>query len=171
MIKPFIIVAHTADGFIAPGSQSGQSVPSTTWTSGADKKIFVELTKKAGVMIMGLKTYETIGKPLKDRVNIVYAPEGTPAIAGIELTSKPPLELLADLERRGFSEVAICGGSTIYTMFLKSGAVDTIYITIEPKLFGKGMTIFNEEVNIDLNLISVKNLSDNVLMLEYKIKK
>ncbi len=171
MIKPFIIVAHTLDGFIAPSSIDGQAVPSTVWTSGADKKKFVQLTKNAGVMIMGLNTYRTIGKALPGRVNIVYAPKDTPIIEGVEMTDKSPKDLIVELDGRGFKEVAICGGSTIYTMFMEAGLIDTIYMTIEPRLFGTGMTVFNKPLDVKLNLISVEKLSEDVLFLEYKVIK
>jgi dihydrofolate reductase len=166
----FIIVAHTADGFIAPTSIEGQSQPSTVWTSGADKKKFVELTKKAGVIVMGLTTYKTIGRPLPNRLNVVYAPKGTPEIPGVMLTDLPPQELLNELSKLGHKEVAICGGSTIYTMFIQSGLVNKIYITVEPKLFGQGLTIFNKPIDINLKLVSVEKLSDDVLFLEYDLQ-
>lgn len=169
MIKAFIIVAHTADGFIAPTDMAGQAMPSTVWTSGADKKKFVELTKKAGVIIMGLTTFNTIGKALPGRLNVVYAPKGTPPIEGVMMTDLSPKELLADLESKGHKEVAICGGSTIYTMFMQSGLVNKIYITVEPKIFGQGLTIFNKPISADLKLVSVEKLSDDVLFLEYDI--
>ena len=178
MIKTFIIVAHTADGFIAPASKEGQAVPSTVWTSGADRKKFVELTKRAGVMIMGLTTFKTIGKPLPNRLNIVYAPKeiadkekaNFADSTNLEFTNKSPKDLLVDLEARGFKEVAICGGSTIYTMFMQAGLVDTIYMTVEPKLFGSGMSVFNKPLDINLNLISTERLTDDVLFLEYRVK-
>lgn len=169
MIKVFIIVAHTADGFIAPASIDNQSKPSTVWTSGADKKKFVELTKKAGVIVMGLTTYNTIGRPLPNRLNVVYAPKGTPTIEGVMMTDLQPKDLIEDLESKGYKEVAICGGSTIYTMFMQSGIVNKIYITVEPKLFGQGLTIFNKPLERDLKLVSVEKLSDDVLFLEYNV--
>lgn len=179
MIKTFIIVAHTADGFIAPSSANGQAVPSTVWTSGADKKKFVQLTKSAGVMIMGLNTFKTMGKPLPNRLNMVYAPKelaekeklNYPDATNLEFTEKSPKDLLIDLESRGFKEVAICGGSTIYTMFMEAGLIDSIFITIEPHLFGTGMTIFNKPLDIKLNLVSCEKLSDDVLFLEYRVNR
>ena len=168
-MNTFIIVAHTADGIIA--KQSNQADASTTWTSNEDRKHFIALTKDAGVVVMGLTTYKTIGRPLPKRLNVVYAPKGTPEIPGVELTDKTPAELLRDLETRGHSNVAICGGSTIYTLFIESGLVDKIYITVEPKLFGSGMTIFNKPLDINLSLVSVQNLSKDVLALEYQIVK
>ena len=165
MIKAFIITATTADGFIAQET----SQVSTAWTSGADKKHFIELTKKAGVIVMGLTTFNTIGKPLPNRLNIVYAPTGTPEIQGVEITQKKPTELLTDLEKRGYKEIAICGGSSIYTMFMESGLVEKIYITVEPRLFGSGVKLFNKPMDKKLALESVKQPSNDVVILEYKV--
>lgn len=167
MIKCFIIVATTVDGFIAEET----SQVSTKWTSGADKSHFQEVSKRAGVIVMGLTTYKTIGKPLPERLNIVYAQKGTPLIEGVEMTDKSPEELLQDLEARGFKEVAICGGSSIYTMFMKSGLVEEIYITLEPRLFGSGIKLFNDKVSAKLSMIESKQLSPDVLLLHYKVLK
>ena len=97
MIHTFIIAAQTVDGFIA----KDPSEISTAWTSGADKKFFVERTKKAGVVVMGSKTFETIGKPLKDRLTIVYSRRGK-AYEDVETTAKHPKDILGELEQRGF---------------------------------------------------------------------
>jgi dihydrofolate reductase len=164
MIKVFIIAAVSADGFIAKDNQHSPMY----WTSKVDKKRFVELTKRAGAIVMGSSTYKTIGKPLQERVNIVYSKQQT--FDGVEITQDDPKELLAKLEARGFKEVAICGGSHIYTMFMKSGLVDTIYLTIEPIFFGKGMTIFNQELHYSLKLVSsAASESTGSLLLEYKV--
>jgi dihydrofolate reductase len=163
MIKTFIVAAITADGFIARDN----SVPSTAWTSKVDKKRFSELSKRAGVVIMGSVTYETIGKPLPGRLNIVYVLGGK-KYDGVETTEKPPAELIASLEKRGFKEVAICGGSTIYTMFMKSGLVNTLYLTMEPVIFGSGVRLFKEPIDAKLELISSEKV-DNSTLLEYKV--
>src|ERR1035437_3880007 len=120
MIKAFIIACLTTDGYIGK-----HSTHAAMWTSKEDKKRFIELTKRAGVIVMGQNTWTTLGeKPLKGRLNIVYSPTSLPVIAGMETTTKSPGELLKDLESRGFKEVAICGGSQIYTMFMKAGVID-----------------------------------------------
>ncbi len=169
MIKTYIIVAQTADGKIARNKDH-----EANWTSRTDKKHFIEMTKKSGVMIMGLNTFKTFPSPLKDRLHIVYSDkddaykDNIPGI--VEYTKDEPEILIKKLEERGFKEVAICGGSTIYTMFLKSGLVEKIYITIESKLFGEGMSIFNQSVDITMNLIDVKIIKeDNVILTEYEV--
>ncbi|MFA5888925.1 MAG: dihydrofolate reductase family protein [Candidatus Paceibacterota bacterium] len=165
MVKVFIITAITLDGFIS--QETTQT--SMAWTSGTDKKHFIEVTKRAGVIVMGLTTFQTIGKPLPNRLNIVYAPTETPQIIGVEITQKPPKDLLLDLESRGYEEVAICGGSSIYTMFMETGLVDTIYATMEPRIFGSGIKLFNKAIDKKLSLVNITKLSDNVVLLEYKV--
>ena len=168
MIKTFIIVAQTVDGFIARNSTH-----EATWTSREDKKRFIEITKRAGVIVMGLNTFQTFPSPLKDRLHIVYSPDEDAYknnIEGVvEYTKLNPVDLIKDLENRGFKEVAICGGSTIYTMFIKSGLVDTIYLTTEPILFGSGMGIFKESLDVKLELIDLEKTEKGTLLAEYKI--
>ncbi|RMD50886.1 hypothetical protein D6827_03240 [Candidatus Parcubacteria bacterium] len=41
------------------------------WTCPEDKKFFKEKTVVAGVVIMGRKTWETIGHPLSNRLTVV----------------------------------------------------------------------------------------------------
>ena len=163
MTKAFIIAAVTADGFIAKDDKHS----SFGWNSKEDKKRFVELTKRAGVVVMGSKTYATLPGLLKERVNIVYSKSKT--FEGAETTQKNPHELLRELENRGFKEVAICGGSQIYALFMKAGVVDRLFLTIEPLLFGKGVSLFNESLNQQLSLISAVQGESGSLLLEYKV--
>jgi len=162
MIKAFIVAATTADGFIAKSADHG-----AYWSSTDDKKRFVELTKRAGVVVMGSTTYKTLPRPLKERVNIVYSRDKT--FEGAEVTQDEPLALLQKLEARGFTEVAICGGSHTYNMFMKAGVVDTLYLTVEPLVFGQGISLFSEDMNYHLELISHEKSELGSLMLEYKV--
>lgn len=165
MIKVSIIAALSADGFIAKNPNE----PSTAWTSAADKKHFIEMTKKVGAIVMGAKTFATIGKSLPGRRTVVYSAEliNSP---GVETTSLPPAKLLAKLEEEGVKELAVCGGATIYTMFMKSGVVESLYLTIEPVVFGSGMTLFKENINLKLELKNIEK-QDNSVFLEYKVTK
>jgi dihydrofolate reductase len=164
MIKAFIIAALSADGFIAKNKEHA-----AMWTGKEDKKRFVELTKRAGVIVMGSNTFATLPRPLKERVNIVYSRSKT--FDGAEVTQKSPIELLKELESRGFKEVAICGGAEIYTMFMESGLVDTLYLTIEPLLFGNGIKLFKNEMDFKLTLVSSVQTESGAFLLEYSANK
>lgn len=164
MIKVFIIATMSADGYIAQNSSHSPMY----WSSKADKKRFVELTKRAGVVVMGSSTYKTIGRPLKERLNIVYS--RTEVFEGVEMTQDEPKDLIKKLEERGVKEVAICGGTHIYSMFMKAGVVDTLYLSIEPLLFGKGLSLFNDDFHFPLILKSSQvSESSNTLFLEYEV--
>ena len=166
-MKIFIIAVLTADGLIAEGTDQ----ISTDWTSKEDKKFFSTRTKEAGVIVLGYNTYKTIGRPLPGRLNIVYANPDT-VIEGAEVTQLAPADLIKDLEERGYKEVAICGGSTTYTMFMEADLVDKLYITIEPVVFGAGMTLFNKKFDVKkLKLVFMQKLGEETVLLEYDVKR
>jgi dihydrofolate reductase len=164
MIRTSIVVTVSADGFIARNHNE-----LADWSSKADKKLFVELTKRAGVMIMGSATYKTIGKALPGRRNIVYT-HGVIEQDGIETTSEAPADLLKRLEEEGCTEVSICGGATVYDLFLRAGLVTDIYLTISPLLFGAGVSFLNDTLDVALALKESRLLDENSILLHYEVK-
>lgn len=163
-MQTFIIVVLTADGLIAEHSNQA----SVDWTSKEDKRFFSQRTKQARVVVMGLNTYKTIGRPLPERLNIVYS-NTEESIPGVEITRSNPVDLLRDLEKRGYNEAAIIGGAQIYTMFMKASLIDKLYLTVEPVIFGSGIKLFNKGMNFNLRLESFKKIGDNTLLLEYNV--
>lgn len=167
-MKVVIIVAHTIDGFIAR-----KNTELIDWTSKEDKEMFSAETKKGGVVIMGETTFKTLGRPLKDRLNIVLSlnPEKEKSIEGsLEFRKISPRKLIAELEAKKFKTVFICGGSYTYTQFLKAKLVDEIWISFEPVIFGKGLSNFSESVyNVRCSLIKSIKLNSNSVQLRYKI--
>lgn len=68
-------------------------------------------------IVMGRKTYESIGRPLPKRRNIVLTRDPSWSADGIEVIHRPgDLEALPDLT----GQVFIIGGSEIYAAFLPS---------------------------------------------------
>jgi len=164
-MKTFIIAAISADGFIARTTDE-----LADWTSKEDKKIFVELTKRAGTMVMGNTTFKTIGRALPGRHTIVYSRQDL-AYDDVEVTSESPADLVARLDTAGQAELAICGGSAIYTLFLQAGVVDELYLTVEPCLLGAGVPLFDTSLNVQLKLLETRQLNENVLLLHYEVQK
>jgi dihydrofolate reductase len=173
-MKTFIIAATSADGFIARDTDQS----SFTWNSPEDKARFIRLTKEAGVIVMGSTTFATMPKPLKDRRNIVYSrtPEKyaasiDPKFAGVEVTDESPAALVARLASEGAHGLAICGGSQIYTLFMKAAVVDTVYLTVEPVTFGSGIPLFTENFADKMKLVSTGTLPSGTKLLEYEVKR
>jgi len=167
-----LIAAISADGKIA--QREGQT--SLDWTSKEDTQFFVSKTKEVGVLIMGRKTFETIGKPLKGRRIIVMTRGESGKGLGIsletgtvEFTAESPREILFGLAQEGCHGVVIAGGSSIYSAFLKEGLVNDVYLTVEPVLFGDGVSFVSGIVPIKMNLVEVIPLTQQTIVLHYYI--
>lgn len=164
-MKTVLVAAITADGFIGRTSDH-----LADWTGKADKKLFVAVTKQAGAMVMGSKTFATIGRALPGRRTIIYTshPERITA-EGVETTSETPRELVARLGREGAPGLAIAGGASVYRQFMEAGVVDELYLTVAPLVFGSGVPLFSGELDIKLELLESTKLDENTVLLHYKV--
>lgn len=113
------------------------------WKLSGDMKFFKETTMGKPV-IMGRKTYESIGKPLEGRANIVvtrdpdFDAEGIEPVENIEVALKAG-RMVAEIT--GTDEVVIIGGTQIYEAMLPEAT--RIYLT-EVDLAVDGDAVFPE---------------------------
>jgi dihydrofolate reductase len=165
-MKVFIIAALTADGFIGRNADH-----LADWSGAEDKKVFAKLTKEAKVMVMGSKTFDTIGRPLPERHTIVYTSNPSRfKDVGVGTTSEDPAQLVKRLAGEGYEQIAVCGGASIYSLFMNAGIVDELYLTVVPKLFGTGVALFKDTLDKDLSLVSIQKLDGNTLLAHYTVK-
>ncbi len=116
------------------------------WDIPEDMKYFLDTTR-GHTVIMGRKTYESIGRPLPKRKNIVITRDATYGAQGIEVvTSLEEALRLASLEQgREFEEnqdeveVFIIGGGEIYRQAMDKA--NKLYITEVHQDF-EGDTLF-----------------------------
>ena len=116
-----LIVAHTHGRVIGRDNQ----IP---WHMPRDLRHFRRVTLSKPI-IMGRKTFESIGHPLPKRTNIVLTRQADFAPAGI-LVAHTPAEALA-LARAHLDEtqeVVVIGGTAVYNTFLPQA--DRIYLTL-----------------------------------------
>ncbi len=157
----------TADGKIA---KTGDHFPD--WGSSEDKKMFAKATKEAGVIIMGRNTFNTLPSPLPGRLNVVFTRDANrEAIPGVKWATGEPKDVLKELEAMGYKTAILAGGAKINTLFLEKKLIDEIYLTIEPKIFGSGLGIFNGDFGVKLELTSVDKINENAITLKYKVIK
>jgi len=164
MIPVTMMMAITVDGKIAK-----DKTQFADWTSREDKKLFVELSKLHGVVMMGENTFKTFPAPLKDRLNVVFSEDSHEEISGVKWVKGEPSEVLNDLEKMGYKSALLGGGSFLNSLFLEKKLINEIVLTIEPKIFGSGLSLFNRDLDVNLKLLEVKNLNDNTLMLRYQV--
>ncbi len=167
-MKVILVMALTLDGKI--GRDSNDPVD---WTGQADKKKFVQITKDAGVVLLGSTTFDSIGRPLPNRKNIVLTrnKERVSDKENLVFTDQNPEEILDDLAQQGYTSVALIGGSTINTLFAEKNLVDEVYITIVPWLFGHGLSLFNGSLDMQLKLLKTETIEDGFILLKYAVIK
>lgn len=115
-----IIVATAENGVIGKDNQ-------LLWKLSADLKQFRILTTGHSV-IMGRKTFESIGRPLPNRTNIVISrqkdlilPEGVLKVTSLETAIETAKNYA------GNEEIFVIGGGNVYEQALK--IIDKIYLT------------------------------------------
>jgi dihydrofolate reductase len=105
------------------------------WKLSSDLKRFKQLTTGHPV-VMGRKTYESIGKPLPNRRNIIITRNSEYEVEGCETVSSLEEALLLTN-----NDCFIIGGGEIYKQSLE--VADKIYLTLVHKDF-EGDTTFPE---------------------------
>lgn len=166
-MKIIMMLAQTLDGKIA---KNDCHFPD--WTSKEDKQYFLDITKDSGVIIMGEKTFLTLPSPLPGRLNVVFTQnENPPKTAGVRWVGGEILPVLNQLKSEGYKKVILGGGAFLNSLFLEQGLIDEIIITLEPKIFGKGISLFSKDFDINLELLENKELNKNTIALKYKVVK
>lgn len=167
VMKIVLIAAISADGKIAQTADQS----SMDWTSKEDTKFFIDKTKELGTVVMGRKTFATFNRPLKGRRLIVITknPQAEPAMEGVEYTSEAPQALVTRLEAEGVTQLALAGGSSIYSQYLAAGLVNECYLTVEPVLFGTGVLLASGFDRLNLTLVDVSKLNDQAVLLHYTL--
>jgi dihydrofolate reductase len=121
-IKISLIVAVAENGVIGRNGQ-------LPWRLSSDLKTFRRLTM-GKPMIMGRRTFESIGKPLDGRDNIVVTRDPNFDVPGVSVCGSvaDALTLARVLAlTRGTDEIMIVGGAAVYDLTLP--LADRIYFT------------------------------------------
>jgi dihydrofolate reductase len=100
------VVAMTPSGVIGDGG----GIP---WRLSTDLRRFKRLTM-GGVLIMGRRTYESIGRPLPGRKIVVVTRNADWTVEGVEVASSPEAAITRLARRPGF----VVGGAEIYRCLL-----------------------------------------------------
>jgi len=108
-VKIVLVAAVADNGVIGAGG----GMP---WRLRSDLAHFRQVTLNKPV-IMGRKTFESIGKPLKDRTNIVItrdAGRSAPGVIFVPSFDDALAVARTDAEKRGTDEIMVIGGSDVF---------------------------------------------------------
>jgi dihydrofolate reductase len=160
-------MAMTLDGKIGKDSEHFPD-----WTGSADKRLFARISKQAGVVIMGSKTFDTLKKPLPGRkiVVITRSRERRSQNPAVVFANHDPAAVLETLAGEGYSEAVLAGGATVNTLFARAGCIDEMVVTVSPLVFGQGLSLFAGEVELAVELIDHERIDGDLLCLRYRVK-
>jgi dihydrofolate reductase len=91
-----------------------------------------------GSVVMGRRTFESIGRPLPNRENIVITSTPTGVVGVLSAAS---LESAYDLARY---PIFVIGGGTVYHQVLEDEAIDRVYATEVQATFPQATVFFPE---------------------------
>src|SRR5699024_9700356 len=126
------------------------------WRLPKDLKFFKELTIEKNV-IMGRKTYDSIGKPLPKRRNVVITTKDIEFPEGVEVVNS--LDAIYEMDHKNQDEeLFVIGGGNIFKQMLPYA--DRMYITWIEEAFD-GDTFFPAFDEAEWNVTSkVKGIQD-----------
>ena len=144
--------------FIAAVSENnvigkGNKLP---WTLPTDMKYFKNITWAMPV-IMGRKSFESLGEPLKGRTNIVITRRTDWQPAGVEIVHSIDEAIIA-AKKTDAKEIFIIGGAEIFQSALPSA--DKIYKTLVHENF-EGDAFFPEINTDEWELVSNRDCKPN----------
>lgn len=156
-MKISIIVAVAKNGVI--GSKN-----KLLWHIPKDLARFKKITIGHHIL-MGQKTFESIGKILPDRTNMILSFDKNHKVPGA-FVFKSPDEAIAFAKNRGEEELMIIGGGMIYKHFLP--VADKIYLTRVLKDYDGDATFPKIDLDMWKETVLEKHL-DNNPQFEYVI--
>lgn len=126
------------------------------WHISEDLKRFKKITTGHPI-IMGRKTYESIGRPLPNRRNMVITRNPDLTIEGVEV-----IHHLSEVEKliSDSEEVFIIGGAEIYQQALASQSITKIYLTLVHQDI-EGDAFFKDDWKSDFHEIEKSDLYEN----------
>ena len=101
------------------------------WHIPDDLKNFKKLTT-GKVVVMGRKTYESIGKPLPNRTNVVITRDESYKPEGVIVCHDPMMvfDVALELDENDDSELMVIGGADIFNIFMPY--TQRIYLSMIP---------------------------------------
>ena len=171
-MKVILTMAISANGIIATKTGSEDFLSHDNWLQ------FVKLANKVQCFIWGRKTYEAVikweGDYLSDLKNVKkIIISHSPMVLREGFTSaNSPEDALAKLEKEGFSEAIITGGSTLNSEFAKQNLIDEVIFDVNSVILGEGIPVFAiADFQLKLELLESTKISDSVFELKYKVQK
>ncbi|HEX2967664.1 MAG TPA: dihydrofolate reductase family protein [Bacteroidales bacterium] len=173
-MKVVLVLVSTINGKITKGSD-----PEVRhWSSKSDQEHYSRIWKDSSLIVLGSNTWNSnIIRPSQTRLIIVMTKEPETysdiAVPGqLEFSDKSPSRLVSEYRDTPTEIMTVVGGSLLATSFLKDSLIDELWLTIEPRLFGRGFNLIAEsDLDLRLRLIDVVRANEEgTLITKYSLR-
>lgn len=167
-------VATSLDGFIA--HQDG-SYDGFVWDDEVAADFF-DSFDWFDTVLMGRKTYEvglqegkTSPYPMM-RQYVFSRSMTTNPDENVELVSEKALDRVRALKQEEGKAIWLCGGGNLAAQLLKGDLLDEVILKVNPVLFGSGIPLFSNEIDVTpLELSRSKLYRNGTVLLFYKVRR
>ena len=174
-MKIVLVFVSTLDGKV---TKWGDPVVKR-WSSQEDKDYFRKTMSDSKLIVMGSNTFNAEPmKPSEKHMIIVmtrhpsdYKEKHVPG--QIEFTDESPAQIVERFRNGVYEIMHVVGGPKVATSFLKAQLVDELWLTIEPKIFGKGdILVSHDLLDIELKMIMYEKVNEQgTLITKYEVVK
>ncbi len=172
-MKVILVFVSTLNGKVTKGDD-----PEVRhWSSRSDQEHYSRVWENSRLIVMGSKTWnDNVIKPSPKRLIVVMSrypgSYRNMEIPGqVEFTDAGPSEVISKFRNTGIELVTVVGGPTLATSFLKESLIDELWLTIEPRLFGRGIGLLaDSDIDVRLKLLEAEKANeDGTLITKYSI--
>lgn len=174
-MKISLFIAMSLNGMISRKNGEEDFLADINWQS------FKQVAKDHGCFVIGRKTYETVkdwNEPdysfegIDARLKLVVSKNTDLKLEAPFMQADSPRDAIAKAEEQGFGSLLVVGGSTLNGAFLKENLVDEMILNIEPVIISQGIPLITaDSLDVRLELLEVKQLTDGVQQFRYAVKK
>lgn len=172
-MKVILVFVSTLNGMITRGAD-----PEVRhWSSKSDQEHYSRIWNNSSLVVMGSTTWnENIirlspGKLILVMTRTPSVYENKSVAGQLEFTDMTPRELVTRFRGSGTEVMTVVGGPHVAASFFKEALVDELWLTVEPRLFGRGNNLIAEsDLDVRLRLIDiVKANEEGTLLTKYSV--
>lgn len=170
-MKVILTMAMSINGMIADENGSEDFLSHDNWIA------FVKLANKVANFVYGRKTYEAVlewsqkyFEDLDKVVMVVISQDKSLDVQKGFVQVDTPKLAVDFLSEKGFTEVLVAGGNSVYSSFLKEDLADEIIAFVNPIVLARGVPVFGSDIpEAKLELLSADAIGKGIVELHYKV--
>lgn len=124
-----------------------EGFPITSWASLEDRQVMIDKLNQADLIVVGHQTYKLAKARLKNKKCLIFRSQGYEKIEALPKNPNhyyiTPQYLDIDLycKENKFKNICLFGGRSVYQYFIEKNLVDTLFLTLEPVILGRGISL------------------------------